>query len=119
MIAIILLTLLGGHYCHACDCDTKKGLKESDIAFRGKVVAIQAVDSIFLYYEITFAIDSVIEGKPGTKTIAVAIPCLRELCCGIEMHVGDRFEVFAYYKNIDIHIGKRLRTDYCWETHRL
>jgi len=118
-IVAVLLLLLSFRDSYACDCNTIKGLKECDVAFNGKVLSIQRVDSVIVYYEITFAIDTVVKGKISNQNVTIIMPCLQDGCCGIPMHINDKFAVFAYIEDVGYNIGKRLQTDQCWETRKI
>ncbi len=118
-IVSVLLLLLSFCSSYACDCNTISGLKECDVAFSGKVLSIQRVDSIIIYYEITFKVDTVFKGKITSKNVAIIMPCLQDGCCGILMHINDKFAVFAFNEDMGYSIGKRLQTNQCWETQKI
>lgn len=117
---LTLLLLISTTWSYSCDCVTTKGLKDSDIVFRGKVVEIKRIDSIIIYYSITFEVDTLIKAPKNTgKKISLSVNCLNEACCGLDMSVNEKYEVYAYYENRDYGLGKMLHTGFCTETSRL
>ncbi|OJV51600.1 MAG: hypothetical protein BGO31_00830 [Bacteroidetes bacterium 43-16] len=112
LINICLFVL--SYSAFACDCsvDDYINFKKADLVFVGKVIKIENVNE-YEINRITLQICEMQKGKIRKKKITIVIPCMNEVCCGVEFILNEKYKVFSVKR------GKDYFTNLCSETVKL
>ncbi len=109
IIAFILLLTFASSSAYACECDEssqRKKFRDADTVFVGEVLVFGEraglntnKDFKLFPYLVTFKVEKQWKGKRQSEIVAFADLKGGGMCEGFEMHIGERFLIYARRKS--------------------